>query len=398
MKALQGIRVLDLTHMLSGPYAAMMLADLGADTIKIEPPGVGEGTRALLAKDPRHSIEGMGAYFLTLNRNKRSVTIDLKVDAGVQLFYELVKTADIVLYNFSVGVADRLRISYPFVSEVNPRIITCSITGFGETGPNKDSTSFDMVAQGTGGGMSLTGNPGTEPMRSGIPIGDLGGSMMGLVGVLAALQARHTTGRGQHLDISMQDAQVSLLNYMATMYFLSGEAPGAQGNGHFVHVPYGTFPASDGFLIIAIIVDSFWKTLCKVLELPDLDTEENERQPGRFKNKAHINARLGERLMTHTKAHWIELLRKARIPCAPVNDVADALNDPHILARKMVVPVAHPNGTVVNQPGNPIKMSATHEDTFTSPPLLGQHTDEVLSSLLGKTPAQLAQLRADKVI
>ena len=206
MKALTGIRVLDLTHMLSGPYAAMLLADLGADTIKVEPPGAGEGTRALLASDPKNSVEGMGAYFLTLNRNKRSVTLDLKSQAGLALFYELVKTADVVLYNFSAGVADRLRISHPFVSEINPRIVTCSITGFGETGPHRDWVSFDMVAQGTGGGMSITGAPGGGPMRSGIPIGDLGGSLMGAVGVLAALQSRNATGHGQHVDISMQDA------------------------------------------------------------------------------------------------------------------------------------------------------------------------------------------------
>jgi crotonobetainyl-CoA:carnitine CoA-transferase CaiB-like acyl-CoA transferase len=246
--------------------------------------------------------------------------------------------------------------------------------------------------------MSITGEPGGEPMRSGIPIGDLGGGMMGAIGVLAALQARQTTGRGQHVDISMQDAQISLLNYMATMFFLSGELPGALGNGHFVHVPYGTFPTADGHMIIAIIVDSFWKSLCQVLELPELDTEENERQPGRWKNQHHINAVLAERLKTKPKAHWIEAMRKARIPCAPVNNVREALSDPHVLARKMVVDVVHPNGTAVRQPGNPIKLSHTHEDTFTSPPLLGQHTDDVLRGLLGKSREEIADLRTKGVI
>jgi crotonobetainyl-CoA:carnitine CoA-transferase CaiB-like acyl-CoA transferase len=398
MRALHGIRILDLTHMLSGPYAAMMLADLGADTIKVEPPKTGEGTRTLLANDPKNSVEGMGAYFLTLNRNKRSVAIDLKSAEGLSLFYELVKVSDVVLYNFSAGVADRLKISYPHLSARNSAIITCSITGFGETGPHKDWVSFDMVAQGTGGGMSITGQPGGEPTRSGIPIGDLGGSVMGAIGVLAALQARHTTGLGQHVDISMQDAQVSLLNYMATMHFLSGEVPTALGNRHFVHVPYGTFAAKDGYLIVAVITDGFWKSLVQVLELPELDTEAHARQPGRLANREQIERVLGERFRTNTKAFWLERMRAARIPCAPVNDLAEALSDPQVAARNMVVDVPHPSGRVTKQPGNPIKLSRTHEDSFTAPPLLGQHTDEVLKSLLGLSPEKLRALREQGVV
>ncbi|HEX2618827.1 MAG TPA: CoA transferase, partial [Phototrophicaceae bacterium] len=253
MKALQGIRMLDLTHMLSGPYAGMMLADLGADTIKIEPPETGEGTRKLLANDPRNSLHGMGAYFLTLNRNKKSITLNLKSDEGRALFYELVAVSDIVLNNFSAGVMAKLKLDYETLSQINPRIITCSITGFGETGPGKDQVAFDMVAQAMGGGMSITGQPGGSPTRSGIPIGDLGGGLMGVVGVLAALTARNTTGRGQHVDISMLDAQISLLNYMATMWSLSGDVPTMLGNAHFVHVPYNTFATQDGYIILAVI-------------------------------------------------------------------------------------------------------------------------------------------------
>lgn len=398
MKALNGIRVLDLTHMLSGPYCAMLLADMGAETIKVEPPKEGEGTRKLLANDPKNSIDGMGAYFLTLNRNKKSVTLDLKSERGRGLFYELVKVSDVVLYNFSAGVAERLKIDHAHLAHHNPRVISVSITGFGETGPNKDAVSFDMVAQGTGGGMSITGETGGRPMRSGIPIGDLGGGLMGCIGTLSALQARTTTGRGQHVDISMQDAQISMLNYMATMYFLNGEAPGPLGNGHFVHVPYDTFPTSDGWVIIAVITDTFWKNLMGIVDLPELDTVENERQPGRWKNRHAINSKIAERFKTNNSAHWLGKMRDARIPSAPVNNFTQALTDPQVLSRNMVVEVEHPNGRTMKQVGNPIKMSDTYEDTFTAPPLLGAHTDELLKRLLGKHEAELERLRSEGVI
>jgi crotonobetainyl-CoA:carnitine CoA-transferase CaiB-like acyl-CoA transferase len=398
MTALSGVRVLDLTHMLSGPYAAMLLADLGAETIKVEPPGSGEGTRRLLADDPNNSREGMGAYFLTLNRNKQSITLDLKSPDGIKLFYELVRVSDVVLYNFSTGVAERLGIAHRNLSEINPRIITASVTGFGETGPHRAFTSFDMVAQGTGGGMSITGMPGGMPLRSGIPIGDLGGGMMAAIGVLAALQARSTTGRGQHVDISMQDAQVSLLNYMATMYFLSGHVPGPMANDHFVHVPYGTFQASDGWLIIAVITDDFWVNLVHAIGLPALDTEAHRKQPGRLANRVAIEAALAERFATDTQAAWLEKLRAARVPSAPVNDLAQALNDPHVIAREMVVEVPLPSGGTVRQPGNPVKLSGTPGRTFTAPPRLGEHTEAVLTRLLGKSRDELTALRTRGVL
>lgn len=398
MKALHGIRLLDLTHMLSGPYAGMMLADLGAETIKIEPPGTGEGTRRLLAKDPANSLHGMGAYFLTLNRNKKSVTLNLKSEDGLVLFYELVKTADIVLDNFSAGVTSRLKIDHAHLSAINPRIITCTITGFGETGPDNQRPAFDMVAQAMGGGMSITGQPGGPPTRAGIPIGDLGGGLMGVVGVLAAIVARQQTGRGQHVDISMLDAQISLLNYMATMHFLSGDIPDKLGNGHFVHVPYNTFPTSDGYIIIAVITDNFWENLMALVELPELNTEENKGQPGRWKNQVIITQRLSDVFQTNTQAHWIAQLNEARIPCAPVNNFPQALAEAQVVARDMVVEVAHPSGGHVKMPGNPVKLSETHEESYSPPPLLGQHTNEVLRTLLGKSDFELGDLRERGVI
>lgn len=398
MKALHGIRILDLTHMLSGPYAGMILADLGAESIKIEPPKTGEGTRRLLEKDPHHSLNGFGAYFLTLNRNKKSITLDLKTERGLQIFYRLVQTADVVLSNFSAGVTSRLKIDYEHLAAVNPRVITCSITGFGETGPARDRTSFDMVAQAMGGGMSITGQPGGPPTRSGIPIGDLGGGLMGVIGVLAALHARQLTGRGQHVDLSMLDAQISLLNYMATMYFLSGQIPDKLGNGHFVHVPYDTFRCADGYIILAIITDNFWEALMQVIDAPDLNTEENRVQPGRWKNKEYINQRLNEIFSTNTQAFWLEQLQARRIPCAPVNNLAQALSDEQVLARNMVVEVAHPLGGSTRMPGNPIKLSETHEDTFSPPPLLGQHNHEIYINLLGMSAQELDELQREGVI
>lgn len=398
MKPLNGIRLLDLTHILSGPYAGMMLADLGAETIKIEPPGTGERTRRLLADDPDNSVDGMGAYFLTLNRNKKSVTLNLKSAAGLALFYDLVKEADIVLDNFSVGVRDKLKISHAHLAKINPRIITCSVTGFGETGPDKHQVAFDIVTQAISGGMSITGQPDSLPTRAGIPIGDISGGLMGVIGVLSALIAREQTGRGQHVDISMLDAQISMLNYMVTMHFLSGIIPEQRGNAHFVHVPYNAYPVQDGYIIVAVLTDDFWKMLLRVVDLPELDTPENEKQPGRLKNQAHIDQRLGEVFQTNTQAYWLEKLEAGRIPSAPVNNLQQALTNAQVKARNMVVEVKQPGGETVKIPGNPIKLSGMDEETYTSPPSLGQHTDDVLKSLLDKSDDEIAALRESGVI
>lgn len=397
MKAIHGTRILDLTHMLSGPYGAMMLADLGAETIKVEPPKTGEGTRRLLERDPANSLNGFGAYYMTLNRNKKSVTLDLKSEKGLEIFYELVKTADVVISNFSAGVTKRLKVDYDTLAAINPRIITCTVTGFGETGPAKDRTAFDMVAQAMGGGMSITGQPGDPPTRSGIPIGDLAGGLMATIGVLSALNARHLTGRGQHVDISMLDAQISLLNYMATMHFLSGIVPDKLGNGHFVHVPYDTFTCSDGYIIIAIIADNFWVELLKVIPADDLNTEEHIYQPGRLKNKELINRRLNEIFSTGTQKHWLDILQSVRIPCAPVYNLQQAVHDEQVLSRNMIVEVPHPLGGSTRMPGNPIKLSDTHEDTFTPPPTLGQHNDEVFATL-GLTREDIDALQKEGIV
>ncbi|MCT9070269.1 CaiB/BaiF CoA transferase family protein [Cupriavidus gilardii] len=394
MQALSHITVLDLTHMLSGPYGTMLLADLGARTIKVEPPGAGEGTRRLLADSEDYARDGMGAYFLTLNRNKESVCIDLKSDAGRAVFLDLVRHADVVFDNFSAGVTERLGIDHAALSQVNPRIVTCSVTGFGQTGPDRQQPAFDQVVQAMGGGMSITGMADGPPVRSGIPIGDLGGGVFGAIGVLAALAERERSGVGQHVDISMLDAQISLLNYMATMHLMSGIVPERIGNSHFVHVPYNTYPTRDGHIIIACIGDAFFERFLSVIDHPELRRPEYLRQPGRYADKDRIDAIIGEVLRTESSAWWLDRLRQARIPCGPVNDFAHALREPQVLGRNMVVEVGLKTGETVRMPGNPVKLSRAAAPTYSCPPAVGEHTEAVLRDLLGYDADRLDRLRA----
>lgn len=396
-KPLAGIRILDLTHMLSGPYCGMILADLGAQTIKVEPLK-GEGTRSLLAKDPENSLGGMGAYYLTLNRNKSSVCIDLKSEDGLQVFYDLVKKSDVVVNNFGAGVPSRLKIDFEHLKEINPKIITCSITGFGQDGPNYKRPAFDQVAQAMGGGMSITGMSKDQQVRAGIPIGDLGGGMFAVMGIQAALLEREKSGIGQDVDISMLDCQISLLNYMATMHFLSGKDPYPIGNSHFVHVPYDTYKTQDGYIVIAVIFDNFWQNLKTIVDVPEFDNPILDGQPGRLENKTMITEKLNEVLSTKPSAYWIEQLDAARIPCAPVNSLSQALADEQVLHRNMVVDLHHPDGTKTKGPGNPIKFSRTNEESFSPAPTLGAQTNDVLSELLDMDEQQIESLKSQGVV
>lgn len=396
-KPLAGIKILDLTHMLSGPYGTMLLADMGAETIKVEPLA-GEGTRKLLANDPDNSLNGFGAYFITLNRNKKSVAIDLKTDQGKALFYRLTKEVDVVVSNFGPGVPERLGIDYATLSQHNPKIITCTVTGFGSEGPGSKRPAFDQVAQAYGGGMSITGHDPEQPIRAGIPIGDLGGGMFAVMGIQAALLERHSSGQGQHVDISMVDCQISMLNYMATMHFLSGEDPFPIGNSHFVHVPYNSYKTADGHIILAVITDNFWQNLKTVVDIPEFEDDKYDLQPGRLADKTLIDGKLEALFLTNTNQYWIEKLDAARIPCAPVNRFSDALNDPQVRHRRMVVDVHHPDGGTTQAPGNPIKLSRSHEDTFSPAPHIGHNTQEILSEMLSMSDEDIAALRKQNII
>ena len=378
MKPLNGIKVIDLTHMLAGPYAGMVIADLGAEVVKIEPLVTGEMTRGLLKTDPNYSYKEFGAYFLTLNRNKKSVSLDLKSEIGLEIFYELVKSADVVLNNFSAGVVKKLKIDFETLNNINPKIITCSITGFGETGPHSYRPAYDQIVQAYSGGMSITGPDANTPTRAGIPIGDLGSGLFGVIGILSALLSREKTNKGQHIDMSLLDVQISLLTYMATMQTLSGIDPKPIGNAHFVHVPYNSFTTKDGFVVIAVITDAFWEALLDVVNTESLRDPRFSKSIDRLKNQQFIESELNKILSTQTSDYWIKALNKAKVPCGPINTFSQALSDEQIIHRNMMVEVEHPDGGKVKMPGNPIKLSYTDEDSYTPPPHLGAHTKEIL--------------------
>ena len=397
-KPLGNVKVLDLTHMLSGPYGGMILADLGCDVIKIEPPIKGEGTRRLLENDPNYSVNGMGAYFYTLNRNKKSVAIDLKKDEGLKIFYRLVEKADVVLSNFSAGVTKKLKIDFDTLRKINPRIITCTVSGFGESGPNFQRPAFDQIAQALGGGMSITGLSAQEPMRAGIPIGDLGGGMFAVMGIQAALIDRVSTGIGQNVDISMLDCQISMLNYMATMQTMSGIIPEPIGNSHFVHMPYNSFLTKDYPIVIAAVGDQFWPRLLKIFKNPELQDPIYETAFERQKDKQKLESVIQKELLKENSDYWLEELEKESVPCARVNNLEQAIHDEQAQHRNMLVDVPHPEGGSAKIPGNPIKLSSVDTEEFLAPPLLGEHTKDILQDWLDFSIEELMELDSQQVI
>jgi len=397
-KPLEGIKVLDLTHMLSGPYGGMILADLGCEVIKIEPPVKGEATRRLLENDPDYSFNGMGAYFYTLNRNKKSLALDLKNPDGLHVFYQLIKKADVVLSNFSAGVTAKLKIDFKELKKINPKIITCTVSGFGESGPNYQRPAFDQIAQALGGGMSITGLSASEPMRAGIPIGDLGGGMFAVMGIQAAIISRATSGEGQHVDISMLDCQISMLNYMATMQTMSGIVPTPIGNSHFVHMPYNSFATKDYPIVIAAVGDQFWPRLLKIFTNPELQDSKYITAYERQKDKEKLENIMQAELLKEPSDYWLNRLEAESVPCARVNNLEQAINDEQINYRNMMVDVPHPAGGSAKVPGNPIKLSSVESEEFLAPPLLGEHTKEVLMEWLGYSEEELKEMDNLKII
>jgi len=398
MKPLNGIKVIDLTHMLAGPYAGMVIADLGAEVVKVEPLAPGEMTRGLLQSDPNYSFKDFGAYFLTLNRNKKSVSLDLKSEEGLNIFYDLVKSADVILNNFSAGVVKKLKIDFDSLKSINPRIITCSITGFGETGPHSSRPAYDQIVQAYSGGMSVTGPDATTPTRAGIPIGDLGSGLYSVIGILSALLSREQTNKGQHIDMSLLDVQISLLTYMATMQTLSNIDPEPIGNAHFVHVPYNSFTTQNGFVVIAVITDAFWEALLDVVNVDSLRDPKFSKSVDRLKNQEFIEAELNKILSTKPSEFWIQALNDAKVPCGPINTFSQALSDEQVIHRNMVVEVEHPDGGTVKMPGNPVKLSYTNEDSYTPPPHLGVNTREILRDWAGYDENKIQSLINQNIV
>lgn len=391
---LSNVRILDLTLIMAGPYCTLILGDLGAEVIKIEKPGVGEGARGM----PPHFFEGESAYFIAMNRNKKSMTLDLKSEKGKEIFYELTKRSDVVIDNFRPGVVKSLGVDFDTLKKINPRIICCSISGYGETGPFKDRPAFDLVIQARGGIMSYTGEPGQMPVRMGAPMGDLTGGLFAAQGILAALFQREKTGRGQKIDISLLDCQTSLLTYRAQYYFVGNEIAQPVGSGHVSAHPIRAFRTKTFDIVIDANTENIFAELCEALGNPDMcKNPKFDSRKSRLKHKDELYAILEKVFLEKTGEEWLAFLEK-RIPVAPINSIDQALSDPQTLSRNMVVEVEYENNKKLKIVGNPIKMSEVEQEVFNRPPRLGEHTEEILTKLLNYSPEKIEEVKRQKVI
>jgi crotonobetainyl-CoA:carnitine CoA-transferase CaiB-like acyl-CoA transferase len=391
---LEGIRVLDFTRVLAGPAASLALADLGAEVLKVEPPQTGDETRLF---PPLR--EGVSHYFLSVNRGKKSIVLDLKTDAGVALAKDLAARCDILIENYRPGVMDRLGLGYDALSAVNPRLIYCAISGFGMTGPLRDRPSFDIVLQALSGALSVNGEPGRPPTKLGIPLGDLVGGINGPIGILAALYERSVTGRGRLIDVSLFDGMVGLLGYIAQLAFFTGEDPKPQGCEHPNLVPYGAFPARDGSIIVACLTNSFWGRICEAVDMQDWIADPRfETIEKRRDNRVLVNERISAFTSQKTVKELVDLFTRYEVPHAPILGITEALAQPQAVARKMVVETDHPLLGSIPIVNRPIKYPGEEQPVPAAPPVLGQHTDEILRDVLGLTSEKIAELRASKVV
>ena len=392
MTPLQGITVLDLTRVLSGPYCTMLLADMGARVIKLEQPGKGDDTRGW---GPPF-LDGESAYFLSINRNKESVALDFKQPAGREVLERLIAKADVLVENFRPGTLARLGFDYAAVGPRHPRLIYCSISGFGQTGPRRAEPGYDAIMQAEGGLMSITGAAGGPPFRLGVAIADIVSGMFAAQGITAALVARERTGRGQAVDIAMLDSVAALLSYQAGIYFATGSAPSRMGNRHPTIVPYETFAASDGDFVIAVGNDEQWRRFCTVAAMEPDERFATNRQ--RVTGYAELKPILDALLITRPRADWIARLTAAGVPSGSVRDLHEVFSDPQLAARDMIVEVQHPLLGTLQTLGTPIKLSDTPGAIVAAPPTLGQHTESVLTGDLGFSSREVGDLRAKGVV
>jgi formyl-CoA transferase/CoA:oxalate CoA-transferase len=392
---LDGITVLDFTRVLSGPYCTMLMADMGARVIKVEQPGRGDDTRAW--GPPFHGPET--AYFLSINRNKESLTLDLKSPEARRVLERLVARTDVLVENFRPGTMVRLGLDYATLSRTHPALIYCSISGFGQTGPRRDEPGYDAVMQAEGGLMSITGDAEGPPFRLGVAISDIVTGMFAFQGISMALLARTRSGKGQLVDVGMLDATAALLTYQAASYFATGRTPARMGNRHPTIVPYETFAASDGSFVLAVGNDSLWRAFCRACGLESMgDNPRFATNPQRVSAYDEIVPVIAERLKTRPRAEWIAALNEAGVPCGAVRDVAEVLQDPQLSARHMVEQVEHATLGPVSVLGLPAKLSDTPGSVRTAPPVLGQHTDSILEKDLGFSPSEIAGMRAARAI
>jgi formyl-CoA transferase len=377
MQPLQSIRVLDLSRVLAGPYCTMVLGDLGADVIKVESPE-GDETRSW---GPPFT-DGESAYYLCVNRNKRSIVVDFKTDHGQEVLHQLIRRSDVLVENFRPGTLARFSLDFESASRLNPKLIYCSISGFGQTGPLRDKPGYDFMIQAMGGLMSITGEPDGEPLKVGVAVADLFAGQNAVIAILAALQARTLTGRGQHLDISLFDSQVAMLANVASNFLVSGNLPKRYGNAHANIVPYQIFQASDAWFVLAVGNDKQFEKLCGAMAVPELAGDTRFRtNADRVKNREDLIDILKPIFRTRTSAEWLSALEEAGIPCGPINTLDQVFAMPQVETREMLIQMKHSEVGDLRLVGSPLKFSETPVDYKLAPPRLGEHTDEVIMEL-----------------
>ena len=405
-RILHGLRVLDLTRVLAGPWATQNLADLGAEVIKVERPMHGDDTRRwgppwLKDREGRETREA--AYYLAANRGKRSLTLDIAKPEGQAIARALALKSDVLVENFKVGDLARYGLDYATLAKENPRLVYCSITGFGQDGPYRDRPGYDFMVQGLGGLMSVTGErddrPGGGPQKVGVAVSDLFSGMYATSAILAALMHRSRSGAGQHIDLALLDVQVAMLANLSSAYFASGEAPRRMGNAHQTIVPYHVFRAQDDFLIVAVGNDTQFAKFCEVIGAPAWpDDARFATNPQRVRNRDLLVGMIEERMSARTARDWLALLEPSGVPCGPINDLSQVFDDPQVRHRRMQVSAPHPAAGRVQMVANPMKFSATPITHDVPPPLLGEHTDEVLRGVLEMTDDQIAALRGKGLV
>lgn len=405
-KALEHLRVLDLSRIFAGPWSTQNLADLGAEVIKVERPGRGDDTRAWgppFLKDANGEPTTDSSYFMAVNRGKQSITVDISTPEGQSIIKDLAKNVDIVVENYKVGTLKRYGLDYDSFSLVNPRLVYCSITGFGQTGPYAELPGYDFVFQGMSGLMSLTGKPDTEagggPLKFGVAISDFTTGMYATIAILAAIEHRHLSGVGQYIDMSLLDCSVSLTSYMSMNYFLSGKVPQRMGNVHTNIVPYQVFRCKAGDIILAVGNDSQFRDLCQAIEMPELATDERfTRSSDRVSNREILISILTEPMKRHTMLEWVEIFEKNNVPSGPIYTLDQVFEDVQVKERDMKINLAHDVGVDVPSVASPIRMSHTPVRLEKSAPVLGSHTDDILQKELGLTTIQIAGLRKKGII
>lgn len=392
---LADIRILDLSRVLAGPYCTMVLADYGADVLKVEEPGSGDGTRAW---GPPW-VGDQSAYFLAANRNKRSITVDLKAPEGRQLIHALAAISDVVIENFKVGGAAKLGIDYATLAAINPRLVYCSITGYGQTGPYADRAGYDFIIQAQGGVMSITGPEEGEPYKVGVAIADITAGLFAATAILAALHERERSGKGQAIDVALFDAQLAWLANVAQNYLATGETPARYGNAHPNIVPYETFPTADGRIAVGIGTDAQFRKFCAAAGQPELaDDARFSTNRARVEHRHVLIPHLQAIFCTRSTTAWLDLFASLSVPAGPINDVAAALTDPQATARAMVQTIDHPTAGPIKLLGPVAKFSRTPATVHDAPPPLGHHTDAVLRELLGYDADHIAALHRNGVI